>query len=130
MTCKSQVLPTTVQTGAPAAIIACMPGSSAAATPRRRVMPNAHTCACFSGRSRDALEVLGVLRVRAREAPLDEVEAEIIEHLRDEQLVLHGEVDPFSLGAVAQGGVVELDGHCRDMWLDCLVDLVVGDWLS
>ena len=58
----------------------------------------------------DELEILGVLLVRSGEAPFDEIEAEVVEHLRDEELVLHGEVDPFALGAVAEGGVVELHG--------------------
>ena len=47
-----QLLPTTVQAGVCADSKACIPGSSAAFIPRRRVMPNAHTFACASGRSR------------------------------------------------------------------------------
>ena len=53
-------------------------------------------------------EKLGVLRVAARPTALDEVHAEFIELARDLQLVLDGERHAFHLGAVAQGGVVEL----------------------
>ena len=57
----------------------------------------------------DALEILGVFRVREGIAPLDEVEPELVELGGDGQLVLEREVDPFALAAVAERRVVDLD---------------------
>ena len=63
----------------------------------------------------DPLEVVGVLRVRRRIAPLDVVEAEAIQPPRQQELVLEGETDSLALGAVAQGRVVDLNStHGRD----------------
>ena len=63
-----------------------------------------------------ALEELGVLRVGAGPAALDEVDPEIVEQPGDGELVRHREVEPLLLGAVAQGGVVDVqrfhDLHC------------------
>ena len=59
-----------------------------------------------------AREELGVLRVRAGPAALDEADAELVEVGRDGQLVGHGEVEPLLLRAIAQGGVVDVQvGH-------------------
>ena len=51
VTCLSLVLPTMQTTGVFAASRAFSVTSSFAATPRRRVMPNAATFACFGGRA-------------------------------------------------------------------------------
>ena len=50
-----------------------------------------------------------VLRVGQREAAFDVIDAELVELLRDQQLVLQREVEPFALRAVAEGGVVDFD---------------------
>src|SRR5581483_3360225 len=56
------------------------------------------------------LEELVVLRVRPRPAALDVVHAEVVELLRDTELVVDGERDALELRAVAQRRVVDLDG--------------------
>ncbi len=56
-----------------------------------------------------SLKELLVLRVRQRIAAFDVVKAEVVEHLRDEQLVLQRKVDAFALAAVSECGVVNLD---------------------
>ena len=56
-----------------------------------------------------AAEELGVLRVRARPAALDVAHAEPVELAGDAQLVGDREVEPLLLGAVAQGGVVDVE---------------------
>src|SRR5581483_9776167 len=57
----------------------------------------------------DLLEVLEVLGVGQRVAALDEVDAEVVEALRDVELVAQREVDALALAAVAQRRVVEVD---------------------
>ena len=54
-------------------------------------------------------EELDVLRVGARPAALDELDAEVVELLGDAQLVLDGRRDALDLQAVAQGRVEDLD---------------------
>ena len=54
-------------------------------------------------------EQLVVLRVRARPARLDVVDAEPVELLGDAELVVDRQRDPFELRAVAQRRVVDLD---------------------
>ena len=54
-------------------------------------------------------EELDVLRVGARPAALDELDAERVELLSDAQLVLDGRRHALDLEAVAQGGVEDLD---------------------
>src|SRR5690606_11849182 len=56
-----------------------------------------------------ALEELGVLRVGARPTALDEGDPELVQALRDPELVHHRVGDAFTLAAVAQGGVVNRD---------------------
>ena len=56
-----------------------------------------------------AAEELGVLRVRARPAALDVAHAEPVELPGDRELVGDREVEPLLLGAVAQGGVVDVE---------------------
>ena len=61
-----------------------------------------------------AAEELGVLRVRARPAALDEADPEPVDLPRDGQLVGDGEVEPLLLRAVAQRRVVDVEqvaGH-------------------
>ena len=60
--------------------------------------------------ARRPVEELDVLGVGAGPAALDEVHAELVELVGDAQLVVDGERDALELGAVAQGGVVDLDG--------------------
>ncbi len=54
-------------------------------------------------------EQLGVGRVRAGIAALDVVDAEVVEHRGDRELVVQREVDAVRLRAVAQRGVEEID---------------------
>ena len=76
--CSTQVLPTSVQTGATDSASTAGPRRRSAATPRRRVMPNAAICAC-EALAGEQLEQLALLRVRRREAGLDQVDAELVE---------------------------------------------------
>ena len=65
----------------------------------------------------DAGEILGVLGIGERIAPLDEVDPCGIEPARDRELVLEREIDPFPLAAIAECGVVDLDrAHGKDAW--------------
>src|SRR5262249_46850201 len=59
--------------------------------------------------TRRAPEEFVVLRVRARPARLDEVDAEPVELFGDAQLVVDGQRDALELRAVAQRRVVDLD---------------------
>jgi hypothetical protein len=64
----------------------------------------------LAGQQLEELEVLGV---RAREAGLDEVDAELVQTVGDADLLAGRQRHPLPLHAVAQGRVVELDGaHC------------------
>ncbi len=60
--------------------------------------------------AREQLEQLELLRVRSREACLDEVDAERVEPVRDAQLLLGGERHALALHAVAERRVEQLDG--------------------
>ena len=74
-------------------------------------MPNAVKVAASL---RSVGEQLGVGRVRARIAALDIVDAELVEQLRDRELVVQREVDAVDLRAVAQRGVEQIEafaGH-------------------
>ena len=66
-----------------------------------------------------AAEELGVLRVRARPAALDVADTQVVELLGDGELVGDGEVETLLLRAVAQGGVVHVEGalevHARSI---------------
>jgi hypothetical protein len=57
----------------------------------------------------EPLEQLGLLRVRGREAGLDERDPEVVEHVGDADLLLHGQRHALSLHPVAQGRVVDRD---------------------
>src|SRR5947209_3472168 len=61
----------------------------------------------------DADKELGIFRVRAGEAAFDEVDAELVELLDDEQLVFERKRDPLHLRAITQRGVVELYRACH-----------------
>ena len=109
-TCRSCDFATSVTTPAPLSRSAATSGSSAARTPARRVAPNAASLRVpqvelVAGPA----EELGVLGVGARPAALDVADAEVVELPRDVQLVGDGEVEALLLGAVAQGGVVDVE---------------------
>jgi len=55
-------------------------------------------------------EELGVLGHRTGPAALDEADAELVEQARHRKLVLHRVGDALGLGAVSQGGVVQVKG--------------------
>ena len=71
-------------------------------------MPNAQTCAVLELDLGEQLEELGLLRVRAREAGLDEADAEPVERVDDAHLLGRRERHALALHAVAKGRVVEL----------------------
>ena len=60
----------------------------------------------------ELLEVGCVAGVGAGEAALDPLDAELVELLGDAHLIGDGEGDALHLGAVAEGGVVELNSVC------------------
>ena len=106
-TCISEALPTSVTTSAPLSSSARMLASSCTAELARRVLPKAVSLAWVRLRLFRLLEELLVLRVGARPAALDEVDAELVQPLRDAQLVMHGEAHPLHLRPVAQCRVVQ-----------------------
>ena len=57
--------------------------------------------------AREQLEERLLLRVRGREAALDQVDAEVVESVRDAHLLVGGQRHALPLHAVAEGGVVE-----------------------
>ncbi len=63
----------------------------------------------LAGQQLEELELLGV---GAREARLDQVDPELVEHVRDAHLLVRRQRHALPLHAITQGGVVELDlGH-------------------
>ena len=58
-------------------------------------------------------EQFGVGRIRARIAALDVVDAELVEQLRDRELVVQREIDAVHLRAVAQRGVEQIETFTR-----------------
>ena len=109
-TCRSWDLATSVTTPAPLSRSAATSGSSAAATPARRVAPNAASCACWRCELvAGAAEELGVLGVGAGPAALDEADAELVDVPGDVQLVERRRGQPLLLRAVAQGRVVDVE---------------------
>ncbi len=58
-----------------------------------------------------ALKELSVLFVRQRITPFDEIAAQLIEPLGDQQFILQRKIHPFALAAVTKRGVVDLDVH-------------------
>ena len=59
--------------------------------------------------ARGLLEELQVLRIGARPAALDVMNPELIEPLRDPQLVGEREIDALALGTIPERGVVDFD---------------------
>ena len=86
---------------------AASPGSLEAERPGRRVMPKAVKVAFFSSLIRR--EQFGVGRIGAGIAALDIVDAELVEHARDRDLVGEREIDAVGLRAVAQRGVEQIE---------------------
>ena len=78
-----------------------------------RVLPNALSRARCSRFLAHGDEELRVLRVRARPAALDVVDAELVQPARDRELVVERQRDAGALAAVAQRRVVDRDaiGH-------------------
>ena len=112
MTCRSHVLPTIVITGALLLTSACMPISSLASMPLRRVIPKAVIFGVLPVHVGRTLEEFFVLGIGQRIAAFDVVEPQFIQLRGDHQLVLQREVDSFSLSTIAQSCVVELNaGH-------------------
>jgi hypothetical protein len=70
----------------------------------------------------EKLEELRVLRIRAREAGFDEVQAEAVETLGDAELLSRLKRYALSLHTVAESGVVEVDlpGHSPFLAVGCL----------
>ena len=73
-----------------------------------------HEPGVFQAKGLRAGEEFLVFRVRPRPAPFDVVDAELIELLRDDQLVVNGEGDVLSLSAIPERGIEGLDSH--HMW--------------
>ena len=90
---------------------ASRPGSFEAERPGRRVMPKAVNVAP----ERALLtEQLGIDRVGAGIAAFDIIDAELVEHAGDRELVGEREIDAVGLRAIAQGGVKQIQalaGH-------------------
>ena len=66
-------------------------------------------CAVFQIQLPHLLKVLRILRIAQRVATLHIVHANLVQPGRNLQLVLEGEAHAFSLRAVTEGGVVDLD---------------------
>ena len=95
---------------ASAASSAARPGSLAAERPGRRVMPNAVSVPASGRRS---AEEIRVDRIGARIAGFDIIDAELVEHVRDGELVGKREIDAVRLRAVAQRGVEQIKALAR-----------------
>ena len=67
--------------------------------------------ACLQLQLPGALEKLLVLGIRARPAAFDVVDAQLVQLLGNEQLVVHGERDGLALRAVPERGVERLNLH-------------------
>ena len=70
------------------------------------------------------LEEIGIFRVGSRPTALDEGHAQLIQFPGNADFIAPGERNPFPLGAVAQGGIVDLDheflnSDCRLLVFDC-----------
>ena len=111
LTCRSQLLPKMETTGVPASTSARTLRSSSTGFLAKRVEPKAVSLACCSSSSARAGEEFLVLGIGAGPAAFDVVDAELIQLLRNEQLVIHGEGDGFALRAVAESGIESEDLH-------------------
>ena len=129
-TCRSWDLATSVITGAPESSSALTCGSSAALPPARRVAPKATSGGVpeveLGG---GAGEELGVARVGAGPAALDEAHPEVVQVPGDRQLVGDGEVDALALGAVAQRGVEDVEAVVQFAAV-MAVKLLSGEWVT
>ena len=105
-TCSFQVLPTRVQTGAKDSPRSVSAGSSAAAHVAAAGHAEGADRRVVEALALEQLEQLRLLRVGARKAGLDEVDAEVVERVRDAQLLAGGEGHALALHAVAESGVV------------------------
>ena len=74
-----------------------MPKAAISAVPKRS----------FASRSKSAC----LLRVGGREAGFDQVDAEVVERVRDAHLLVDRERHALALHAIAQGRVIDGDGH-------------------
>ena len=95
--------------------------------PARRVLPKAAILAFWKSQRASGGEELGVLGIGAGPAAFDVVDAQLVELLRDLQLVLDGEGDALHLGAVAERRVVKFDFHLRICLLLGIV-VIVRRW--
>ena len=106
---SAQVLPTRQTTGAKEADERAQAGVLLGGDPASAGHPErARSRSCSKRSPREQLEELRLLRVRAGEAGLDEVDAEPVEGVDDAHLLGGGERHALPLHAVAEGGVVEL----------------------
>jgi len=108
-TCRTEALPTSVQTGAKDSARTRSPSSEEAGVSRRRVIPNATISALESRSAASSENSSCSFGFRRGEPGLDHVHAELVEGVDDAQLLLGGERHAAAAHAVAQGGVVELD---------------------
>ena len=69
-------------------------------------MPKAQIVGVLEALALEQLEELRLLGVGAREAGLDEVDAEVVERVRDAQLLVGRERHALALHAVAESRVV------------------------
>ena len=98
-------------TGVPASTSARTLRSSSTGFLAKRVEPKAVSLACLSFSSRGAGEELLVLGIGAGPAALDVVDAQLVQLLRNDELVVHGERDGLALRAVPESGIEGEDLH-------------------
>ena len=75
-------------------------------------MPNAEILAVWSLTFAISLKERRILGIGKREPPLDVIDAQEIQLLRDLKLVLKRKVESLALRSVAEGRVVDLDASC------------------
>ena len=107
--CRLHVLPTSVQTGANESASRRSASSSSAATSRRRVMPNAAISAVRNVSRASSSNSSASFGFEAGKPASTNADAELVEHVRDAQLLLRRERHALPLHAVAQGAVVDRD---------------------
>ena len=109
--CRSQLLPKIETTGVPASTSSRTLRILVDGILAKRVEPNAVSLACFSFSSVCALEELFVFGIGAGPAAFDVVDPQLVEFLRNQQLVIHGEGDGLALRAVPEGRIEGKDFH-------------------
>src|ERR1019366_443408 len=107
LTWRSQVLPKIATTGVPASTRARTLRSSWTGFLAKRVL---------QGQFGSALEKLLVFGVAARPAALNIINTQLIQLLRNDELVVHGERDGLALSAIAESGVEGRDFHKSSRW--------------